>query len=199
MKTIIRISIFAIMLLATFACNSDKQRTEIADIEVLYFNYEFESDVSVDCDSIKKEPRPSFERVYAYDSQDTNTEIYSFICYMAVIDTLITDRAVLDTIATELQKLTPDPENDNSIDARITATVRYRDGHTDKLCIDSNNLLLNGEAQLKNNKLIYLLKHHSGYYSWMDDSDLNYMDELKDTTFRRDSIVRNPLLKFIEE
>lgn len=181
-----------------YSCNHTQKSNEIESIEVLYYNYILETDLPEDCGDIQK-VTPLYTKSNVYDSQ-THEIIEVMYLYYGVLDTIITDSLVLKEIANEINKLEIDKDN-TEIDARMSISINFKDGSKKQLCLGNyivNDIMYDGKVQKQNNRLLYLIKYHSGFYSWMDDSFLVEMDELKDSTFVREpitGIMENPIYK----
>lgn len=191
--------IFSIcLIIATYSCNNAQKSNEIESIEILYYNYIIETDLPEDCDDIKKET-PPYTKSDVYDSQ-TNEVDEVWYNYAGVLDTIINSSEVLREIEKEIANLEVDSER-TDIDARLSATIRFKDGLEKKLCLGNyivSDIMYDGKVQKSNNRLLYLIKYHCGFYSWMDETFLAEMDELKDSTFVREpihGILENPIYK----
>ena len=175
---------FAILIfLLLIVCGCDKKNdTNIKSIYVLYYNYSFEPMIPIDCDKIKKKlPSKKKENHYSGIS----------IRRGGVLEKTIKSKKLLKEIENEIVKLQPDTSIDY-IDARISCFIRYKDGREDRLCIGgyfANDIFYNGQCQIQNNKLLFLIKNAVNYYSWMDgEKYLKYQDELNDKSLIRDSV-----------
>lgn len=152
---------------------------EIESISVLYYNYLFIEKYLIPCDGIKLSV-PDFEKDHR-----------------GVLDAIINDSKVLEEIKEQLVTLEPSTDN-YLIDARITATINYKNGRQDELCIgqmDANTIFLNGIQQKMNNRLLYLIKNNIGYYPWMIGDGLQEMTELKDNSFMKEPFISNDYYK----
>lgn len=192
-------TIFTIcLIIATYSCNYTQRNNQIESIEVLYYNYILETDLPEDCGDIKKET-PSYTKTNVYDSQ-TNEIFETWYNYAGVLDTIINSSEVLKEIEKEIANLEVDLER-TDIDARLSATIKFKDGSEKQLCLGSyivSDIMYDGKVQKSNNRLLYLIKYHCGFYSWMDETFLAEMDELKDSTFIREpihGILENPIYK----
>lgn len=187
------------LLYILVGCQKQPSASSIEYIHIEYYNYLFESPVSIGCEEIKKTIVPDFEKTFIYDSANPSIVIDSMINYQTVLDTIIKDQILLKKIETEINKLKCDTLG-NDIDARISVSIKYKDGTEEKICIGgyySEQILYKGKLQLQNNRLLFLIKNNIGYYKWMPKKDMLYMDELNDTTFIRkpiESIEDNPLM-----
>ena len=176
-----QIATFIFLLLIVCGCDK-KNDTNIKSIYVLYYNYSFERVNSVDCDEIKKK-LPSFKKDESYMQTALNR--------LGVLEKTIKNKKLLKEIEDEIVKLQPDTSFDY-IDARISCFIKYIDGREDRLCIGgyfANDIFYNGQCQIQNNKLLFLIKNAVKYYSWMDgEKYLKYQDELNDKSIIRDSV-----------
>ena len=167
---------FLILLISTISLFACKNQTEnhtntldcqIDSIHVYYYNYLFNSIISRTCEDV-------IEKRYPIEDGD-------------VIDTLITNIEILRQIEAALLQLEADIPY--SQDTRFVAVVYWKSKEISQVCIGgyfSTFIVWNGIRQNENNELLYLLKLHSGYYSWLDDDEISAMPELKDTTFLRE-------------
>ena len=120
-----------------------------------------------------------------------------------VKDTMIRDCDQLKEIESELTKLHPQkglPDSLDYLDARMAILVYKKNGIRDSITVNDlalNTIYKNRVMQNKNNRLVYLIRKYTGYYSWFPKDELQHAAELKDTTFNRDSIEitleNNPL------
>lgn len=187
MKTKIYIFL-AILVTVSFISCSVQNKVDIESIKVLFYNYSFESILPVNCDDMKTNI-PSMDSIAVMDEKGDSTGVW--VENHGILDTIITNPLVIRDIATELKNLKPDSVN-YSIDARISCTIKYKDGKEEKICIGgylAEDIEYRGMHQKQNKKLLYLIKKHIGYYSWMDDRILKYSEELQDNSFIRDSIT----------
>lgn len=170
----------------TFCISCTKSKPNIKAIDILYYNYIFETDVSIDCGKIEKTNIPSFEYIDVFDSQNDSI-IDSYIDYQGVLDTIIIDKKLLEEIEVELLKLKPN-DSIESVDSRISVRIIYEDGKEEILCIGgvfTNIIWYNNRAQQENNRLLFLIKNSIGYYKWLSNEDLKYMRELNDKSFKK--------------
>ena len=116
---------------------------------------------------------------------------------------MIRDCDQLKEIESELTKLHPQkglPDSLDYLDARMAILVYKKNGIRDSITVNDlalNTIYKNRVMQNKNNRLVYLIRKYTGYYSWFPKDELQHAAELKDTTFTRDSIEitfeNNPL------
>jgi hypothetical protein len=160
---------------------------EIIAIDVLYYNYLFNTARARNWDDLKLN-LPNF----------TNE-------YWGVLDAKITDCKVLKEINNEMKKLKTKREQSGDADVRIVFTASYTNRTDTILCIGgyfANGLFTKERIELSSesiNRLLYLLKNNIGYYSWFDESELEYMDELQDTTFAKEPFIESPYYKKYKE
>ncbi|MFT3995756.1 MAG: hypothetical protein QM660_15710 [Dysgonomonas sp.] len=190
-------NIYYVMFGLVLFCSCKNTKPEIESIRIAYYNYIFETSESINCDDIKVTTLPSFENILVYDSKKKDSIVESYIDYQAIFDTIITNSILLKKIEDELILL---KTNDSlkSIDSRISATILYKNGKEEKLCIGgifTNVILYNGQIQETNNKLLYLIKNNIGYYNWISTEDIEYMDELNDTSFEKEPFVESTYYK----
>lgn len=182
----IRIFICLVISFTVFfiSCNA-RNKMEIESIHVSFYHQTFEAILPVKCDDIKGGISPSKalsminEDPIEYSLNDENK---------GILDTMITNPTILVEIAKELKNLEPDSVN-YPIDARISCIIEFKNKKIKKLCIGRGGISYCGIRQKQNNHLLYLIKQSIGYYSWMDDRVLEHLEELQDTSFKRDSVV----------
>lgn len=108
-----------------------------------------------------------------------------------IIDTFIVDHSIITRIDQQLSSMRPLEDNFNE-DARLFATLKYKDGRKKEICISNNynpKIKIDGIPYSTNNELVYLLKNYSGYYYWgVSKSDIESLKELQDTSFQKESI-----------
>jgi len=204
MKKYIFLILYFASLFFMSGCKNNKQPndeniyTSIEKINVLFYNYLFESPMSISCNSIKKEIS-SMDTIYVYD-YDTNTLSGEFrIDNQGVFEVELTEAILLKEIEKELLKLSP-ADSTSTFDARISCMVKYKNGKCQKLCIGgyfSEDISYQEINQKRNNRLLYLIKNNIGYYSWMSRSKYIYMKELQDVTFKREAIIDYKDVKYI--
>lgn len=131
-----------------------------------------------------------------------NITCESFSVKKGDIETLITDKKILSAIQNRLDQLRIDKKNKHINDARLSSTIYFKDGTTSQLCLllphavqiymDNNNYCYDGN-------LLYLLKKHSDYYSWMPREIINDMPEINDKKIKKEPILitreNNPKVK----
>jgi hypothetical protein len=174
----------AILMIIT-SCS--KKDGNIESINVLYYNYLFETPASIDCDKIKKDI-PSFKNIPILSQEGDSIEGYIADNH-GVLDTLIVDKKVLNEIENEIENAEWNiyPMGDT----RISCSVNYKDGTKRKICICGfySDELKCGNKMMKNsNRLLFIIKNSVGYYHWIHYDMLKYFDELNDTTFIREKI-----------
>ena len=105
-----------------------------------------------------------------------------------LIDTFIVDCNVLKRIDELLEKKVIAP--DFSEDARMYITIKRSNGNYDYLCFDHfpNRIKYNGQTYSMDKELLFLLRYHSGYYSWFDKTEIGWFDELQDTVWYRKAL-----------
>jgi len=167
-------------------------------IYVSYFNYDFYDDFPINYENkyeiLLNRHRPTFEKEY-YGTKDKYK-----IDYKGVIDTFITDCKVLTEIENARKLSIRNDMFNKQMQVRMGAIFVYDNGTRDTLLFDGSYYfyLCKNEGFWLNRTedLIYLIKRHTGYYSWFrkytskihEEFDLSYFPEL-DTLNRRDSIT----------
>jgi hypothetical protein len=172
--------LFLVFIVPFFSC-AQQQETSLESIKVLYYNSVFEPMISVTCDEI----------VYTPPKNDTIGIIKEgeyLIDDEGILDTTITDKKVLRDIENELKKRKK--RKDYGIDARMKCYIRYKNGSTDSLCIDTSPVCgyYNGKSMQFTNKFGYLIRYHCGFYEWFSPEMMQYFEELNDTTFVREKV-----------
>jgi hypothetical protein len=172
---------FLILIFLFFSCQR-KSDALIDSINVLYYNGLFESIVAVNCDKIVYQP----DKIKAPEFLEDGTEVPQA---SYVIDTIITDKQVLQEILNELKFARI--AKDYGLDARMKCHIKYSNGKIDSLCTNTSYTYgyYNGKPTKFTNKFAYLLRKNCGFYEWIGINELPYFDELNDTTFMRETIV----------
>lgn len=158
----------------------------VESIEALYYNCITLSKAMYGWDDLKKDI-PAFDRG---------------IC-VGVLDGSIENPKVKTEIQQLIDGLQPDVNNRNFMpDYRIVATVKYKSGKTERLGISGslmNTIYLNDTLQLKNNRLIYLIKNYLGIYPWLIGDRLNDQEELFDNSYSKDPFVESKYYKMYQQ
>ena len=166
-----------------FVACQQKQEKPIESIEVLYYNGIFDRAMAVGCDEIIYLP----EKV---DTLDVLREDGSYVIKEAIIlESIITDKKVLEEIAIELGKRKVTKED--YMDARMKCYILFANKQRDSLCIGSGSIYgnYNGQPVKLTNRLVYLIRKNCGFYRWIGISEFPYFDELNDTTFVREKVI----------
>lgn len=202
MRKIIIYNILIIGLLACNKVNDNKTKNQVKNtcisqidsIKAFYYNYQYFMPIKgISYSDIIKTKRPTFKRINIGNAGDFEVK------YTGVIDTVITNCNALLSIEAELKNIKPDTSF-AAKDVRVALTFYYKNSkhQTVILINDFNDLFFNDKHQIKNNKLIYLIKRNIGFYSWLKKSDLKNMEELNDSTFEKEpnlmSLENNPRL-----
>jgi len=164
------------------SCSNEKKHSNISSIYVLFYTYSFESRFSRNCDDIQKD---FLKKENKYLSQN------NFFKQGEVLDTIISDINVLSDIEHELSILKKDSISFN-VDVRICCIINYKNKQTKKLNIGgylANDVEYKDINCKTNNKLLFLIKKNIGYYSWLGDNVMRNQNELKDSSFKRDSVI----------
>lgn len=180
-----------VLLLSFTACNNKQKENAINEgrpevtakidnridsISVLYYNYLVESQTPVKPEEIKLNI-PQFDK----DRK-------------GVLDAHIVDSIKIEDIRSRIDSLKP-AQSLSTLDARLVAVIKYKDGRKDILCLGGyqvNEIFLNGVQQETDNKLLFLLKNHIGFYPWMIGDDMFAMKELQDPSFAKAPFVSTP-------
>lgn len=172
------------------SCSVKDNVSHISSIEVLYYNYFFESPTPVDYNEMKPST-PSKIKFVNYNS--SGDSVGYWVDNSCVIDTLITNKHILKQIEAELIATKCDSLT-QSIDARICCLIKYKNGETKRIILSgllADNVIYNGKKLMKNNRLVFWIKYAIGYYDWMGEFVLNNSEELFDTTFERPKVKSN--------
>lgn len=173
---------FTLVLSQFLSC---ERENSIDSMEGVYYNYIFSSSKLIDCDEIQVDSTENKENNFTVTESDGF--VFYTPSYQRVVDTIVADRKILKEIQIELDKLEI-LEDTFDVDARIRVEFNYSNGENKKLCIGgefTNHMMLDGKKVKTNNRLLYLIKYNLGFYSWLHNYQLDIMDELQDTTFRR--------------
>jgi hypothetical protein len=172
---------FLILVFLLLSCQR-KQNILIDSINVLYYNGLFERVVSIGCDEIFYQSDKVGVPEFLEDGTEVPKEAY-------VVDTIITDKQVLQEITNEL-KFTKRAK-DYGLDARMKCYIKYSNGKIDSLCTEEFYTCgyYNGEPTRFTNKFAYLIRKNCGFYEWIGIDELSCFDELNDTTFVRETIT----------
>lgn len=139
----------------------------IDSITILYYNYLREPSTPIKVEDIKLD-LPKFE-----------------IDRKGILDAHITDSMQITALTNKIDLLKPMKQS-APLDARLVATIKYKDGRTAQLCLGGkyvNEIFLDGTQQENNNELIFILKNYAGFYPWMIGDDMFAMKELQDNSF----------------
>ena len=175
--------IFIIFAISLVSCQQKQERI-IETIQVLYYNGLFWSVVDVGCDEIVFDPMkiPVQEPEYTEDGYELPRDL-------CILDTIITDKKVLQEIASELKLVKK--SKDYGVDARMKCFIKYTDGDIDSLCLTAPTTYgyFNEKPMLFTNKFAYLIRENCGFYKWMGCGQMEYFDELNDTTFVGEKVI----------
>ena len=160
-----------------FSCQQEKV---IESIDVIYYNYLFESILAVDCNEIIPTP-------IEYDTFLVG-EVKVILQY-GILDTTIVDKNILQEIANEMPFFKK--EEDYGMDARMKCYINFTNGNTDSLCISQNPTYgyYNDKPIRLTNKFVYLIRKNSGFYKWIYTRGVQSFEELNDTTFVREKVI----------
>lgn len=174
--------IFLVFTICFISCQEKNEKT-IESLKVWYYNGIFDRVMAIDCDEI----------IYFSEKVDTlNVILEDGSCFpkeAAILETIITDKEVLQEITKELQ-LAKRSKN-YGIDARMKCYIKLTNGSVDSLCLAQSTTYgyYNGKPMRFTNKFAYLIRKNCGFYSWMGIDVMPYFDELNDTTFVRETIT----------
>lgn len=166
--------------------DSDSCDCEIISINSLYYNYFFNT-----------------ARAKNWDDLVLNIPDFKNNSH-GILNASITNCNTLKEIDKELKTLKASDQLGDA-DIRIIFSVNYKNRKDTTLCIggyfasDIVNKERVGLTTENTNRLIYLIKNNIGYYTWFDDNDYKYMDELKDTTFVKEPFIESPYYKLYKE
>ena len=173
--------IILVFVVFFISCQAKNEKT-MESVKVWYYNGMFDRATAVSCDKI----------VYLSEKVDTldiTQEDGDYVIKEAVIlESIITDKAVLQEIAIELHRRKVIKKD--YMDARMKCYISFNNGQTDSLCI-GNSLIYgnyNGQPVKLTNKLIYLIRKNCGFYWWIGVDYMKYFDELNDPSFKREKV-----------
>ena len=170
-----------LIFIALFFSCKEKQISPIEYINVLYYNGLFERTEAVGCHEIINMPIKNATSLFLEGGTRIPQEAY-------IIDTIITDKQVLHEVLNEL-KLAKSTKN-YSMDARMKCYIQFTDGRIDSLCTNQFYTYgyYNGNPIMLTNKFAYLLRKHCGFYEWIGIDQMQYFDELNDSTLEREKV-----------
>ena len=174
----------ALVFVIFFISCQQKNEKIINSIEVLYYNGIFERVISVACDEIVYIPLKKNALIAEF------TEDGDFVIKPCVIlDTILTDKKILQEILNEL-KFTKNTK-DYGVDARMKCYINFTDNSIDSLCLGAPPTYgyYNGKSMRFTNKFAYLLRKNCGFYKWIGVDQMQYFDELNDSTFVREKVI----------
>lgn len=167
MKSIYTIIIVSIVLSACkfnrqHLINENINNNQIDSILVTYLCGDFDSSVAIKCEKLAAIQAEHFTNDYSRLS----------LGIMEQIDTFIVDNEILKRIQPLLTKNIESSNQD--IDARMYVTIKYKNNSFDNICLgmEAPQVSFNGLSVLIDNELLYLLREHSGYYKWFEESKL---------------------------
>ena len=195
MKFFMYILLYLFFLLSCTSCTKQNENV-IESIYILYYNYSFDPIVPIKCSDMKKSLPSMTESTFFNEKGDS---IGVIVDSRGILDTMLTNPLVLKSVTDELKNLRPNDSIEFEADARISCTIKYKNGKKERLCIGgvlADCIDYCGIRQNMNNKLLYLIKSNIRYYSWLGDKELKSSDELHDLSFKRDSVVGHSGRKF---
>lgn len=151
----------------------------ISSIDALYYNYIFDTSTAVNWNDVKLNV-PDFKK---------NSH--------GVLDAKITNCLVLREINEELKTIHPMTKQWPGADVRIVFSVNYKNGKDTvfTICGYFSDMIFSKErvalSTNNTNRLLFLLKNNIGYYSWIDKDYYQYMPEIQDSSFRKESIIES--------
>jgi hypothetical protein len=173
--------IILVFIIFFVSCQKNNEKT-IESLKVWYYNGIFDRVMAVSCNEI----------IYLPEKVDTLDVLLEDGGYLpkevVVLESIITDKEVLQKIATEL-KLAKKTK-DCGIDARTKCYIKFTNGSIDSLCLAEHLTYgyYNNKSKAFTNKFVYLIRKNSGFYWWIGIDYMKYFDELNDTTFVREKI-----------
>jgi hypothetical protein len=176
---------YIILFFAVFfiSCQGGKKTETIGYIKVWYYNGVFDRASAIDCNEIIYSP----EKV---DTLDILLEDGSYLPKEAVVlESIIIDQEILQEIRTELRKR--EVISEDYMDARMKCYIVFNNGQIDSLCIGNMPICANynGQAVKLTNELVYLIRENCGFYNWIGIDQMQYFEELNDSTFVRDKVI----------
>ena len=198
MKIVIKISwsIMFIFSVCSFGCTRQNENA-IESIDVLFYNCTYKNTYFLlDYYDMKTE-LPAIYKSAVYNEEGDSVGIKFKV--RRVLNLTLTDPSVIQNITNELNNLKPSELTNYDVDARISCTIKYKNGKKERLNIGgfkTDSIEYCGIPQKQNNKLLYLIKKNIDYYLWMDDYILKDFVELHDLSFKRDSVIGRSGRKF---
>jgi len=185
MKKLNLILLFLFVFSAISCYSSNKKISNkhilIQSINVVFYAYSFETRFPIKCNDIKPKKGKTFK------SEDGRFLFKDG----SILDTTIRDVKVLHEIGKELKRL-HHVSGFPIMDARICCRIKYTNGKIEKLFISgyfTEEIFYKNIRCNSNNHLLFLIKNSIGYYSWMNDNIMNNENELRDSSFKRDSVA----------
>jgi len=175
---------YIILVSAVFfiSCQEKREKT-IVSVKVWYYNGIFDRVMAVGCDEIIYLP----EKVDTLDIPVVGGG-YRPPRQTVVLESIITDKEVLQEIAIELRKRKVTKRN--NIDARMKCYIRFADGNIDSLCLAESPTYgyYNKKPAKFSNRFAYLIRKNCGFYRWINADYMKYFDELNDPSFKREKV-----------
>jgi len=196
MKNILKALLGVLLFTYSFISCTKQNENVIESIYILYYNYSFDPIVPIKCSDMKKS-LPSMTESTLFNEKGDSIGV--IVDNRGILDTTLTNPLLLKNITDELKNLRPNDSIEFEADARISCTIKYKNGKKERLCIGgvlADCIDYCGIPQNKNNRLLYLIKSSIGYYSWIGDKELKSFEELHDCSFKRDSVVGHSGRKF---
>ena len=172
---------YMILIFAAFFFSC--QEKTIESVKIWYYNGIFDTATTIDCNEI----------IYSSDKVDTLDVILEDGRYLpkpaVILESTITDKEVLKEITKEL--LNAKSVEDYGVDARMKCYIKFTNGSVDSLCLSESATYgyYNDKPIAFSNKFAYLIRKNCGFYRWIGADYMQYLDELNDTTFVRETII----------
>ena len=196
MKNILKALLGVLLFTYSFISCTKQNENVIESIYILYYNYSFDPIVPIKCSDMKKS-LPSMTESTLFNEKGDSIGV--IVDSRGILDTMLTNPLLLKNVTDELKNLRPNDSIEFEADARISCTIKYKNGKKERLCIGgvlADCIDYCGIPQNMNNKLLYLIKSNIRYYSWLGDKELKSLKELHDLSFKRDSVVGHSGRKF---
>jgi len=195
MKYFIMISLLFVFI----ACNHKRQNSSIKNtsnendsILITYACGLILTDVSIRCEKLAEIQNRHPKNEYSYVMVNGKLEPFP----VELIDTCIVDSTIINRVVRLLDNVKKTDDYDG--DARMYVTIKRSDGRNDNLCFDyfPYRAKYNGQSCALDKELLFLLRYYSGYYSWFDERNLDWFEELKDTVLYQKAVEQIKMNKW---
>jgi len=188
-----------ILFFAFISCNH-KQQSNIKNTSfeksdsllITYYCGFIDTNVAIRCEKLAAKQKRHPRNEYSYVMENNKLEPFP----VELIDTFIVDNTVTKKIIRLLDNRKKADNFDE--DARMYVTIKRNDGSNDYLCFDQfpYRVKYNGQSCILDKELLFLLRYYSGFYSWLEGSNLERFEELKDTVLYQKALEQVELNKW---